>query len=90
METISCEIKRRLERITSEAFAISSKRLKRNGLVTWTEFPTQPIGVEIAITQLTRSLLMPSEALCAWGLGIGPAADAANAFDDAGSAREAD
>ncbi|WNO53176.1 winged helix-turn-helix transcriptional regulator [Stakelama saccharophila] len=89
METIGCEIKRHVDVITYKAFANALKRLKRNGLVTWTVLPTRPIWVENAITPLTHSLRVPFEALCAWALDQGPAVDAANAADDALRPREA-
>lgn len=59
------EIKRRLDAITHKALAEALKRLERNGLVTRTVLPTQPIGVEYAITPLGHSLRKPFEALCA-------------------------
>lgn len=71
------EIKRRLDGITHKALADALKRLERNGLVTRTVLPTQPIGVEYAITPLGHSLREPFEALCAWSLTNGPAIDAA-------------
>ena len=46
------EIKRRLDGIPHKALADALKRLERNGLVTRTVIPTQPIGVEYAITPL--------------------------------------
>jgi len=62
------EIKRRLDGITHKALADALKRLERNGLVTRTVLPTQPIGVEYAITPLGLSLREPFEALCNWAL----------------------
>lgn len=72
------EIKRRLDGITHKALADALKRLERNGLVTRTVLPTQPIGVEYAITPLGHSLRQPFEALCAWSLEHGPQIEAAS------------
>jgi DNA-binding HxlR family transcriptional regulator len=79
------EIKRRLDGITHKALADALKRLERNGLVTRTVLPTQPIGVEYAITPLGHSLRQPFEALCAWSLENAPQIEAASArYDKAG------
>lgn len=71
------EIKRRLDGITHKALADALKRLERNGLVTRTVLPTQPIGVEYAITPLGLSLREPFEALCAWAAANGDKVEAA-------------
>lgn len=77
------EIKRRLDGITHKALADALKRLERNGLVTRTVLPTQPIGVEYAITPLGHSLREPFEALCAWADANGEAIEtAAKSYDD--------
>ena len=62
------QIKRRLDPITHKALADALKRLERNGLVTRTVLPTQPVGVEYAITPLGGSLRQPFEQLCGWAL----------------------
>lgn len=71
------EIKRRLNGITHKALADALKRLERNGLVTRTVLPTQPIGVEYAITPLGHSLREPFEALCAWAVANADKVEAA-------------
>ncbi|MDT3377348.1 helix-turn-helix transcriptional regulator [Labrys sp. KNU-23] len=71
------EIKRRLDGITHKALADALKRLERNGLVTRTVLPTQPIGVEYAITPLGHSLRGPFEALCSWAAANGDKVEAA-------------
>lgn len=71
------ELKRRLDGITHKALADALKRLERNGLVTRTVLPTQPIGVEYAITPLGHSLREPFEALCAWAAANGDKIEAA-------------
>jgi len=71
------EIKRRLDGITHKALADALKRLERNGLVTRTVLPTQPIGVEYAITPLGHSLREPFEALCSWAAANGDKVEAA-------------
>ena len=78
------EIKRRLDGITHKALADALKRLERNGLVTRTVLPTQPIGVEYAITPLGHSLREPFEALCAWAAANGQRIETATKiYDDA-------
>lgn len=67
------EIKRRLGGITHKSLADALKRLERHGLVTRTILPTNPIGVEYAITPLGHSLKEPFEALCAWARDHGDA-----------------
>jgi len=82
------EIKRRLDGITHKALADALKRLERNGLVTRTVLPTQPIGVEYAITPLGHSLRQPFEALCAWAAANGEKVEAATLrYDKTGNRR---
>ncbi|KQQ38891.1 HxlR family transcriptional regulator [Rhizobium sp. Leaf306] len=71
------DLKRRLDGITHKALADALKRLERNGLVTRTVLPTQPIGVEYAITPLGHSLREPFEALCDWAEANGDQVEAA-------------
>ncbi|MFN3838663.1 MAG: winged helix-turn-helix transcriptional regulator [Brevundimonas sp.] len=81
-------IKRRLGGITHKALADALKRLERNGLVTRTVLPTNPIGVEYAITPLGHSLRQSFEALRDWALQNADAVDDAGAIYDR-SRREA-
>jgi DNA-binding HxlR family transcriptional regulator len=82
------ELKRRLDGITHKALADALKRLERNGLVTRTVLPTQPIGVEYAITPLGHSLREPFEALCAWAAANGDKVEAATLrYDNTGNRR---
>lgn len=82
------EIKRRLDGITHKALSDALKRLERNGLVTRTVLPTQPIGVEYAITPLGHSLREPFEALCAWAAANGDKVEAATLrYDKTGNRR---
>lgn len=82
------ELKRRLDGITHKALADALKRLERNGLVTRTVLPTQPIGVEYAITPLGHSLREPFEALCAWAAANGDKIEAAMLhYDNTGNRR---
>ncbi|MGA1801627.1 winged helix-turn-helix transcriptional regulator [Rhizobium sp. HT1-10] len=77
------DLKRRLDGITHKALADALKRLERNGLVTRTVLPTQPIGVEYAITALGHSLREPFEALCDWAEANGDQVEAATRrYDD--------
>ncbi|MHC1548775.1 winged helix-turn-helix transcriptional regulator [Phyllobacterium sp. K27] len=82
------ELKRRLDGITHKALADALKRLERNGLVTRTVLPTQPIGVEYAITPLGHSLREPFEALCEWAAANGDKIEAATLrYDKTGNRR---
>ncbi|KQY50771.1 HxlR family transcriptional regulator [Rhizobium sp. Root491] len=82
------ELKRRLDGITHKALADALKRLERNGLVTRTVLPTQPIGVEYAITPLGHSLREPFEALCAWAAANADKVEAATQhYDNTGNRR---
>jgi DNA-binding HxlR family transcriptional regulator len=82
------ELKRRLDGITHKALADALKRLERNGLVTRTVLPTQPIGVEYAITPLGHSLREPFEALCAWAAANSDKVEAATQrYDNIGNRR---
>ena len=83
------EIKWRLDGVTQKALSDALKRLERRGFVSRMVLPTQPIGVEYAITPLGHSLRQCFVALCAWALGHGPAVDVAVAADDASRGREA-
>jgi len=85
------QIKRRLDPITYKALADALKRLERNGLVTRTVLPTQPLGVEYAITPLGGSLRQPFEQLCSWALVHGGGLEEAQlAYDRAKDAARAD
>ncbi len=85
------QIKRRLDPITHKALADALKRLERNGLVTRTVLPTQPLGVEYAITPLGGSLRQPFEQLCGWALVHGGELEQAQlAYDRAKDAARAD
>jgi len=85
------QIKRRLDPITHKALADALKRLERNGLVTRTVLPTQPLGVEYAITPLGGSLRQPFEQLCSWALVHGDELEEAQlAYDRAKNADRAD
>ncbi|TGP83765.1 transcriptional regulator, partial [bacterium M00.F.Ca.ET.221.01.1.1] len=42
-----------------------------------TVLPTQPVGVEYAITPLGHSLRQPFEALCSWAVSNGDKVEAA-------------
>lgn len=66
------DLKRRLDGITHKALSDALKRLERNGLISRKILPTQPIGVEYAITGLGASLREPFAALYGWSLAYGP------------------
>jgi DNA-binding HxlR family transcriptional regulator len=66
------DLKRRLDGITHKALLEALKRLERNGLIGRKVLPTQPIGVEYAITDLGCSLREPFAALYNWALANGP------------------
>jgi DNA-binding HxlR family transcriptional regulator len=73
------EIRRRLDGITHKALSDTLKRLEKSGLVTRTVLPTQPVGVEYALTPLGHSLRYPFEVLCTWALENGEALASASA-----------
>ena len=76
------DLKRRLYGITHKALSEALKRLERNGLVSRKVLPTQPVGVEYAITELGCSLREPFASLYSWSLANGPAMDRAQrAYD---------
>jgi DNA-binding HxlR family transcriptional regulator len=76
------DLKRRLDGITHKALSEALKRMERNGLVSRRVLPTQPVGVEYAITDLGCSLREPFAALYNWSLANGPAVEKAqNAYD---------
>ena len=76
------DLKRRLDGITHKALSEALKRLERNGLVSRKVLPTQPVGVEYAITELGCSLREPFASLYSWSLANGPAMDRAQrAYD---------
>ncbi|WP_420138728.1 winged helix-turn-helix transcriptional regulator [Sphingomonas sp.] len=78
------DLKRRLKGITHKALSDALKRLERNGLISRTVLPTQPIGVEYAITGLGASLREPFAALYDWSRANGGAlATAQMAYDAA-------
>lgn len=78
------DLKRRLDGITHKALSEALKRLERNGLVSRKVLPTQPIGVEYAITDLGCSLREPFAALYNWSLVNGPAMERAQyEYDEA-------
>lgn len=76
------EIKRLLDGITHKALADALKRLERNGLATRTVLPTQPIGVEYAITPLGLSLGPPFQALFRWAIDSREEIEIANSLFD--------
>lgn len=76
------QLKRRLDPITHKALSDALKRLQRNGLITRTVLPTQPIGVQYAITPLGSSLRHPFQQLCEWALVHGGALQEAQISHD--------
>ncbi|USU04215.1 helix-turn-helix transcriptional regulator [Sphingomonadaceae bacterium OTU29LAMAA1] len=81
------DLKRRLDGITHKALADALKRLERNGLISRRVLPTQPIGVEYAITALGASLREPFAALYGWSLANGPKMERAQQDFDAATTR---
>lgn len=77
------DLKRRLDGITHKALSEALKRLERNGLISRKVLPTQPIGVEYAITDLGCSLREPFAALYTWSLSNGSAMERAQSAYDA-------
>ena len=81
------DLKRRLDGITHKALADALKRLERNGLISRRVLPTQPIGVEYAITALGASLREPFAALYGWSLANGAKMGRAQQDFDAATTR---
>lgn len=84
------DLKRRLDGITHKALSEALKRLERNGLVSRKVLPTQPVGVEYAITELGCSLREPFASLYSWSLANGPAMDRAQRAYDTSRRKGAD
>ncbi|CUX02223.1 winged helix-turn-helix transcriptional regulator [Agrobacterium pusense] len=76
------DLKRRLDGITHKALSDALKRLERDGFISRRVLPTQPVGVEYAITALGESLRDPFAALYNWSLVNGhKLAEAQCAYD---------
>lgn len=60
------ELKRRIEAISQKMLSHTLKSLERDGLVTRTVFPTVPVTVEYALTDLGRTLSRTVDALQVW------------------------
>lgn len=60
------ELKRRIEAISQKMLSQTLKSLERDGLVTRTVFPTVPVTVEYALTDLGRTLSRTVDALRVW------------------------
>lgn len=78
------DLRRRLDGITHKALSEALKRLERDGLISRKILPTQPVGVEYAITSLGGSLREPFAALYNWSLENAASMQAAQiAYDTA-------
>jgi DNA-binding HxlR family transcriptional regulator len=60
------EIKRMVGGISQRMLTLTLRGLERDGLVTRTVFPTIPPRVDYELTDLSRSLWQPVEALGSW------------------------
>lgn len=59
-------MKRTLEGISQKSLTQTLRRLERNGLLSREVIQTSPIGVQYALTELGRSLLVQYKALYDW------------------------
>lgn len=62
-------LKRTLVGISQRMLTLTLRNLERDGLVTRTVLPTNPPGVDYALTKLGRSLLDPVTVLATWAQG---------------------
>lgn len=60
------ELRRRIEAISQKMLSQTLKSLERDGLVTRSVFPTVPVTVEYALTDLGRTLSRTVDALRVW------------------------
>ena len=60
------ELRRRLGGVTQKMLTQTLRRLEQSGILTRTEFATEPPAVEYALTPLGETLLGPLGALCTW------------------------
>jgi DNA-binding HxlR family transcriptional regulator len=61
------ELRRTITGITQRMLTLTLRGLERDGLVSRTQFATNPPTVEYALTERGRSLLVPLIALAQWG-----------------------
>jgi DNA-binding HxlR family transcriptional regulator len=66
------ELRRRIEGISQRMLTLTLKGLEEDGLVTRTVFPTVPITVEYALTDLGRSLHEPLMEMLTWAIAHQP------------------
>ncbi len=71
--------------ISQKVLASALRGLERDGYVTRTVIPTQPPGVDYALTEMGREVLGPVRALAAWALGRVGSIDVARRRYDAGA-----
>ncbi len=82
------ELKRDIGGISQRMLSLTLRGLERDGLVSRTAFPTVPLRVDYALTDLGRSLWSPIEALGAWAQHNHPEiAEAQRRYDAANPSR---
>lgn len=60
------QIRRTMDGISQRMLTLTLRGLERDGLVTRTQYPTNPPSVEYALTARGRLLLVPLTALAQW------------------------
>jgi DNA-binding HxlR family transcriptional regulator len=82
------ELRRRLEGISQKMLTQTLRALERDGLVARTVYPTVPLRVEYALTDLGRSVTEPLRALRTWSVVNIRSIEAARADYDENATRE--
>ncbi|WP_156410206.1 helix-turn-helix domain-containing protein [Bosea sp. Root381] len=78
-------LRRRIENISQKMLSQTLKSLERDGLVTRTVYPTVPVTVEYALTDLGRTLSATVDALRVWAeTHIGEVVAAQERYDRTG------
>jgi DNA-binding HxlR family transcriptional regulator len=79
------ELRRRIESISQKMLSQTLKSLERDGLVSRTVYPTVPVTVEYALTDLGRTLAETVDGIRLWAETNIAAIEAAQARYDRGS-----
>jgi len=76
------ELKRSIEGISQRMLTLTLRQLERDGLVQRTIYPTVPVKVEYALTDLGRTIRVPVGELAQWAVTYRPDIQAArDVFD---------
>ncbi|WP_199439590.1 winged helix-turn-helix transcriptional regulator [Umezawaea beigongshangensis] len=82
------ELRRKLEGISQKMLTQTLRTLERDGLVARTVYPTVPLRVEYALTDLGRSVTEPLRALRTWSVANIRSIEAARTDYDENATRE--